>query len=232
MMRGWQITLVLKHLTKFPFLVLNFSAYTSRNISPPEEAHMDRVYFRRALVAVAIAALSCLSTVTARAADDTKDNPKYQAWAKFKAGSTNTIATDIERGPNKIHVEITRTLISVSDKEVVVESVTTANVMGHDHAAPATRETIPAQIAKDQIKPVDDKEKDVEAMGKTFKCKTWEWVGDPNAKPDAHSATGTDPTKKVVVYASEDVPGGIVKMEATGKGDVPIVFVLTAMEAK
>jgi len=190
---------------------------------------MNRVGFRRALTVCAFAAAGCLSALPARA-DDMKDNPKYQAWAKFKPGSNSTIATDIEAGPNKIHLEITRTLISVTDKEAVIESVTTVNMMGQDHKQPPTRETIPVQIGKDQIKSTDDK--DVEAMGKTFKCKVWEAAGDPDAKPQAHAAPGMDPSKKAVIYASDEVPGGIVKIEATGRGDKQVVFLLTAMEAK
>ena len=190
---------------------------------------MNRVHIRRALIVCAVTAASFFSSLPARAGE-MKDNPKYQAWAKFKPGSTNTLSTDIEMGPNKIHLDITRKLVSVTDKEIVVETVSTATVMGHDHAQPATTETIPAQTDKDEIKGTGEKE--VEAMGKTFKCKVWEAAGSPDSKPAPHAAPGSDMTQKATVYTSDEVPGGLVKMETAGRAGAPIVFTLSAMESK
>jgi hypothetical protein len=175
-------------------------------------------------------AVGCFSAISARAGDMV-DNHKYQVWAKFKPGSSSTIATDMEKGTAKFHLEMTRTLISIDSDNAVVETVSKVTVMGQEHAAPARRETIPVKIdkEKDSIKETGDK--DIDAMGKTFKCKVFEATGDPDA-PAAHGPAANPDTMKATVYISEDVPGGLVRLDSNGQDGKAITFILTAMESK
>jgi hypothetical protein len=156
------------------------------------------------------------------------ENPKYHAWVKFKPGSNSTVTADMDIQGSKIHISMTRTLISIDDSTAVVETKSTVSVMGHDHAAPARQESIPAKTDKDLI--TQTGEKDVEAMDKTFKCKVYEAKEDPNAGP-TRGAPNPD-AMKATVYASDDVPGGLVRLEATQKDGKPLTFILTAMESK
>jgi hypothetical protein len=181
---------------------------------------------RRVLVA-AIFLIGGFSGVTAKA-DDAAPNLKYTAWAKYKPGSTETIAGDIDSPAGKMHLEMVRTLISVTDDQVVVETKTKMDMGGQTRESPAVKETIKATGDKDEIKQTG--EESVDAMGKTFKCKVYE-----AAKTDSAPATPAAPgpnMNKAKVWACEDVPGGVVKLEATGRGGKSITFTLTAMEAK
>ncbi len=185
--------------------------------------------FNRVLVAVIIVCGSwAASTVRA---DDMVDNPRYTAWAKFKPGSTNTLAADMDRHGNKVHIEVKRTLISISDTEAVIETKAVVNVMDHDHEMPATQETIKAKANAEDFKQTG--EQSVDAMGKTFKCKVYEAAAKPDATVDRKEVPGTNMQgKKATVYASDDVPGGVVKLETDEPAGKTLTFILTAMDSQ
>ncbi len=187
----------------------------------------------RAISRVFAVAFGMTLAVTATVRADDSANPKYAAWSKFKPGSYNTVASDMDAHGSKIHIEVKRTLVSVSDDEVVVETKTTVNVLGHDHEYPGVNQTIKAKIDKEEIKQTG--EQDVQAMGKSFKCKVFEASGKTDAPaPDKHEVPGSNiEGRKATVYANDDVPGGIVKLETVGAdGKTAISFVLTDMQVK
>ena len=176
-----------------------------------------------------IVSLTCLAGSSVRA-DDTAVNPKYTNWAKFKPGSSNTIAADADAPQGKVHIEVTRTLVSVADDELVVSTKTVINIMGNDREMPAMKETIKAKEIKEDIKATG--EQDVTALNKTFKCKVYEVTPKPDAEKNTKLVPGLE-GRKTTVYINDDVPGGIVKLESVLKdGKTPITFVLTAMESK
>jgi len=188
---------------------------------------MNRSTLVRGVVIPAFALIGFFAATSARA-DDMVANPKYSAWAKFKVGSNSTMDADMEVGGNKFHIQTVRTLISLDADKVVIESKTTVNIMGHDQAEPATRETIASKIGKDQI--IATGEKEISAMGKTFKCKVYQAKGNPDMKQD-HMGANTE-AMKATVYTNDDVPGGLVEIDTTGNDGKGLTFVLTAMEAK
>jgi hypothetical protein len=186
--------------------------------------------FGRAILISVCFAVGCLSAIPARAGDMV-DNQKYQVWAKFKPGSFSTVSMDMEKGATKIHLELTRTLISVDSDNAVVETVSKMTFMGQDHASPARRETISAKIDKDKDSIRETGNKDIDAMGKTFKCKVFEATGDPDA-PASHGPSVNLDTMKATVYISDTVPGGLVRLDSNGQDGKPVILVLTAMESK
>jgi hypothetical protein len=188
---------------------------------------MNRSRLYRGILVCALAGTPLFAGSAARAGDAVA-NPKYEAWAKFKPGSSETVSADMEVQASKIHIQMTRTLISIDDNNAVVETKSTVNLMGQDHESPARQETIPAKSDTDQLKQTG--EKDIEAMNKTFKCKVYDTKGDPNAKP---TRGAPDPeSMKATVYASDEVPGGLVRLEAAQKDGKELTFILTAMESK
>jgi hypothetical protein len=178
------------------------------------------------------------ATVGARA--EQIDSPRYQAWSKFKVGSSHTLSGEMNAGGMQIQSEMTQKLVEVADDHVAIETTNTTNVMGRDHTTPPRREIIPA---KEDIK--DAKEigtEDVQAMGKTFTCKVWEVTdmpaapaGRPGAKPDDQQRHSS-----AKIWSSTDVPGGLVKMEMKshaggpqGQGpDLTMTYLLKSYEAK
>jgi hypothetical protein len=183
------------------------------------------------LIAAAVSA-GFLCGTAARAADAV-ENPKYHAWSKFKAGSNETLAADVEAGPQKMHVEVTRTLVSITADEAVVESKTKIDIMGHSHESPGRQETIKATSDKEEV--TQTGEETIDAMGKTFKCKVYESKGKtdaPAAPAGPGAAAGNPDGPKGTVWASDDVPGGVVKIASTGRNGKAVTFILTGMESK
>ena len=164
-------------------------------------------------------------------AGDMVDNHKYQAWAKFKPGSSSTISADIDKAGNKIHLDMTRKLVSLDDDKVVIEVASTVTFMGHDHAAPTRQETYPAKIDKEKVDIKKTGDKEIDAMGKTFKCTVYEATGDPDA-PTGRGAVMNPDNMKATAYISDDVPGGLVRLDGKGQDGKDMTLVLTAMETK
>ncbi len=188
---------------------------------------------RRFWILSALVSLGFASAMPARADDTLVDSPRYAAWAKFKPESFTTLAMDMKMGPNDIHVEMTRTLKSVTADEVKLTTTTVATAMGHTGNPNTREETIAAKETKQEMK--ETGEKDVDAMGKTFKCKVIELTGAAAAamapQSRAHGPAGDSANAKVILYVCPDVPGGLVKMETTNAMG-PMMFIMTAMESK
>jgi hypothetical protein len=179
-----------------------------------------------------VAGLLLLGGITPAArAEDEVANPKYTAWSKFKPGSSNTVSADVDMGGTHVHINVKRTLISVTDAEVVVELKSTVTVMGRDQQGQPIQQTFDAKADKDVI--TQKGQQDVDAMGKTFKCTVYEATTKEDVKPDpqAKPMPGAN-AKTATVYTSDDVPGGLVKLETQGQDGKSMVFILTAMEAK
>ncbi len=148
------------------------------------------------------------------------DNPQYQGWKKFAEGSSATLTSTINAGGQKVESESVRKLVSKADDAVTIEVTANVTFAGQAHTSPAHQQKIPAQIDKKDAQVSTSSEK-VEAAGKTFDCKVY-------------NVTQTTPDGKTVnakVWITDDVPGGVVKMEAkSDRGDV--TSILKSYEAK
>jgi hypothetical protein len=186
------------------------------------------------LALLAVTAVAGLTWTTPGRADDapttapstmpatgmTTDDPRFGAWKKFKVGSSATIAGNITMQGVEEHVEQTQTLTDVKADSVTVEDKITMTAMGNSQAMPPQSETIKAKTDKMGLKLTG--EKDVEAAGKTYKCKVYEMA----AKPDQlGGAKGT-------FYTNDDVPGGTVEMDITDKTGAVKTFKLTGCDVK
>ena len=95
----------------------------------------------------------------------------------------------------------------------------TMNIAGQNNELSPQKQDIPAQIAKRTI--TQSATEKVDAAGKTFECKVYEMSNDESGQPGA----------KAKVWLSDEVPGGVVKLEATLPNG-SVTGSLTKFEAK
>ncbi len=133
--------------------------------------------------AVSVAAVVVCTSILAA---DLVDNPRYQAWAKYKAGTNVKMNMDTAAGGQNMKSVMTTTLKEVTPEKAVIEMKTTMTVPGM--AAPMDNVmtmTEPAKIESAKIKPTDPEKmpnckvlgKGTEALvigGKTYKCSWYE----------------------------------------------------------
>ena len=168
---------------------------------------------KKSLAALAaVFALGLAFAAPVRAADEVA-NPQYHAWAKFKPGSSATLTCDAKVGKQQqeIHIEMTTTLTSVTPEAVEVTSSSKVEAMGHSNNPTPEPRSISAKAPAKDVKEAG--EKDVEAVGKTFKCKVIEVTGELAGSNGKKPRTGKYPTDMhATLFVNHDVPGGLVKM--------------------
>jgi imidazole glycerol phosphate synthase subunit HisF len=168
---------------------------------------------RRAFCSLAVLALA----VSAARAEDVA-NPEFASWAKHKKGTSITMKTVTSTGGMNIEILATTTLLEVGADKVTVETATVSKINGMEFKAPgAKREiaktvTVPGGTPKvdPKAKPpgtVEDGTETVKVGGVEIKAK---WF---KAKVDV---AGNKTESKT--WMSDDVPGLMVKMEATTTG--------------
>src|SRR5947209_6375893 len=93
-------------------------------------------------VAAVWALVLFVSGVTTARADAKVDSPRYQAWSKFKVGSSHTLASTVNGGAVPMQREMKQTLLELTDDHATVETTSTMTVMGQEHPSPPRREDI------------------------------------------------------------------------------------------
>jgi hypothetical protein len=141
------------------------------------------------------------------------DNPFYRAWAQHKPGSSEVLDGDIIAPSGKsLHVEITFTLISVTDKDVTIR--TSEKFSGKSDKPPDSVRThtdsISSTSESENDVPMETTEK-IEAIGKTYNCMVFQGN-------DVLFSCGTGKWK---YFFSSDVPGGMVGFDGTDPDNAP-----------
>jgi hypothetical protein len=150
------------------------------------------------------------------------DNPAYTSWAKFKPGTSTTMAMASDAGGQTSKTETKTTLKEVTADKVVVEVAMSMEAGGQKMDMPA--QTMEYKKVMDAAPATPDAPKDQPNMPK------------PETKTSEESVTvaaGTFKTKCTEskmkmgemntvsnVWTSDEVPGGMVKMEATTDGSM------------
>jgi hypothetical protein len=131
-------------------------------------------------------------------------NPTFENWKKFAEGSSATISTTIDANGQKMNSETTNKLASKADDAITVEVSGTMEAFGQKRPIPTQSQKVPPKVEKaDAPVQVGESTEKVEAAGKTFDCKVYEVTKKmPNGQ-----------TIKAKSWVSDDVPGGVVKME-------------------
>ena len=146
------------------------------------------------------------------------ENPMYTQWAKFNPGTSVTIAMTSDNAGQTSKMETKTTLKDKSDDKLTLETAMSMDAGGQKMDMPAQSIEVkkmiddPAAAAPnapaDAPKPVTKtSEESVTVVGGTFKAKVTESTVD---------AGGSKIVSKT--WTSDDVPGGVVKMEATTDG--------------
>jgi hypothetical protein len=135
-----------------------------------------------------------LAILVAALSQDQIDNIEYKGWAGFKPGSSVTYKYSPQKGEQKV------TLVSIDGNGAVVSTEISMN----GRSSPAAERKVPAQIAAgDAPKNLKKGEEEIEAGGKTLKCRTLEYDKTlPNGK-----------TVTLKFWINDDVPGRAVQIE-------------------
>lgn len=148
---------------------------------------------------------------TARPASQSLENPQFQAWSRFGVGSTVTLSGTMDTGAAKVQLSLHSRLVEKGEDFVLVE------VTGSTTTAGRTQTTAPQmnRITAKTTELYRSGEQTIDAMGRSFRCTVWEGLpgASPGAAPD--TAAGNTNGRKGLMYVSPEVPGGLVKLEAT-----------------
>jgi hypothetical protein len=180
-----------------------------------------RVHQFRMTTAAAVLVILGLAAAVCQA--DTAKNPLVRNWAKFKKGSSATLAATISAGNFSVQMEKTDKLVDVTGDKITIETTVSTNVGGQQRSNPPTTHTIDSNIEKGDWTEVGHEK--IEAAGKTFDCTVVE------GKSTAPTRGGAPSDAKARMWYSDDVPGGMVQMKVNANGH-EIVYKLTAFEVK
>ena len=152
-------------------------------------------------------------------ADETIANPEFACWSKFKKGTSVTLKMTTMAAGTKSETTVTTTLVETSADKLVVETTSVANVAGMVIKSPAFKRDVqktvmvPKGLKKEELqggKPPGTVEEGTETLkiaGKEIKAKWYK---------SKSEAAGTKSETKM--WMSDDVPGMMVKMEASTAG--------------
>src|SRR5262245_60742421 len=167
------------------------------------------------LTSLALVALVCVAG-SVRAEDI--DNPEFTSWSKFKKGTSITMksTTSTDKFGSSVNLKTT-TLVEVGADKLQVETIFVTSVNGKDSKATLPKREInkttrlPSGVKKDDVKggkPPGTYEEGTETVK----------VGDAEIKTTWYKSTKVDPlgTKtETKTWMSDEVPGGIVRLEST-----------------
>lgn len=159
------------------------------------------------------ARLACLflivgTVVAAPAAAQDVPNPAYEAWSKFKPGATARIVGSTKTMGMETTVEITTKLVEITPQQATVEVSAVINAGGNKMEQPAERAPVAARV-KQADSPAPVGEEEVTLDGKKYRCRVYELK---------RTEDGT--TVVARTWMSDEVPGGIVKVESSTQGAV------------
>ncbi len=144
------------------------------------------------------------------------DNPEFAAWAKFNKGASVTKKTIDTVADSIIENTTTLTLVEVGADKLVLEDVTVGKTKGGETKLPPMKRTIPKTLKLPAGAKADDFKggkpkgtyeegtETVKAGGAEIKT-TWY-----KAKTESNGVKTETKT-----WVSDDVPGGVVKLERT-----------------
>jgi len=161
---------------------------------------------------------------------DQVDNPHYQVWANFKAGSSRTWTGTVLVGPVHIRIEMTATLREVTPDHVTIETRTTTDFGQGPQVGKPLRATEDAKMEAEEVK--DLGHETIQVMGRSFDCRVYQM------KDDTVDGEERPWGGKAKVWISSEVPGGVVKFDVNPQNTTPseqnalIKYELSAYEAK
>jgi hypothetical protein len=179
---------------------------------------------KRILTVLAVLAFAPLSRA------EEIDNPSFKSWAKHKVGTTVTMKTVSDVAGQKTEAVMTSKLVELTADKAVVEMTVTTKVAGMEFTTPATKMENPKKIKVEGKKPeaagkpegvVKEGEETVKVGGKEYKAKFYE----TKTKTPSGDVEGK-------IWMSDEVPGGMLKMESKLSGAVAGTTTMEVTEIK
>ena len=132
--------------------------------------------------AVSVAAVAICTSIFAA---DLVDNPRYQAWAKYKPGTLVKMDLNTSAAGMNMKSSITTTLKKVTPEKVILEIKTSIPILGVAPQENAKFIIEPAKVEKADIKPTNPEQmpnckvnnkgtEDLKIGDKTYKCNWYE----------------------------------------------------------
>lgn len=144
----------------------------------------------------------------ARAAGEEVANPAYDAWSKFKPGATTRVAGSTKTMGMETTLEINTKLLEVAADKVTLEVSASITMNGNKMDQPAQKQEVKAKVQKEDI-PAPAGEEQITVDGKTYNCKVY-----------ALTRTQEGTTISAKSWMSDEVPGGVVRVESRTEGAV------------
>jgi hypothetical protein len=167
------------------------------------------------------------------AAQDMIENGEFTAWHKFPKGTAITTKVSQTAGGQTSEVTMTITLVDVGADKLVLEASSVTKAMGMEFKMPATKRDVPKTVTLPKgapkpppvgAKPEGTYEEGAETVkvgGTEVKAKWYKVKNETGGvKSDAK------------MWVSEDMPGMMVRMEATTTGAVASQTRLEVLEVK
>ena len=139
-----------------------------------------------------------------------QDNLDYQYWKSCAPGSWVKLKVESAPAGKPVVKEVVLRLVQVTPQEAVVERQTRTTAEGRTIPEPPYLDKIPAKKAKADLV-LREGEEEIEVAGKKLSCRVLEM----------EQAAGAE-KNRIKLWASNEVPGGAVKMELRKPGaDAP-----------
>ena len=159
-------------------------------------------------------------------------SPEYTQWSKHKPGTSVTMSMVSEVAGQKSETVTKTTLKSVADAELVLETTMTMMIADQKIEQPPMERKVPKMLPKVEVpketstdpKPkIEEGQEELEIAGKKLKCKRMKTTTE---------VAGS--TMVSTMWTTDDVPGGLVKMETSMSGAMESKTrgVVTAFELK
>lgn len=140
-----------------------------------------------------------------------QQNPEYTYWARCQPGSWVKLRMKIDQAGQEILSEMTVKLMEVTKEKVVVERSGTATVGDRTVPVPADRDEVLAEKKQEKIEDLGEKE--ITVAGKSLRCRLMKTVKEEGGV-----------TRTARVWVSEEIPGGVAKLEVVPEGaEKPVV---------
>ena len=133
-----------------------------------------------------------------------KENPRFEAWKNFKAGSWVKMKVETIEDGEKVLSEETETVVSIAATKIMVERKSTTNFDGKPFTTTEKEEIEPTSAAITKVEKGNDEE--IEVAGKKLSCR----VVLVTKKPVDSSGE-----IRHKLWMNGDVPGGMARSEST-----------------
>ncbi|MBN9118351.1 MAG: hypothetical protein J0I06_04180 [Planctomycetes bacterium] len=183
---------------------------------------------------ICFASVAALALAAGTATADEISNPEFEKWSTFKKGASITMKTTSTFGKNVSEVTERYTLVEVGPDKLVLEGTNVSKFNGAVSRAPSAKADVPKTItvppggAGKQKLNGGRPEGTIEEGTETLK------VGGIEIKTRWYKYRLELGENKIEgkMWTSADVPGGLVKLESTTSGAVPVTVQMELVEFK